>query len=157
MKAISLARQRANQAPKRRRAACTRAQGQFAHATTLGAPTIVVTQAKQALYKNICASEPENVCTLLAASPAKAACLHSVLAVSLNAPTIDPHCNAYQACTLSIADQSQTPKPPPPQSKTAPAARHSTHPHQAETQGRRARVMALCGRTRWRLRAGPGV
>ena len=45
----------------------TRAQGLFAHATTLGAPAIVVTQAHVARYKNICASDPENVCTLLAA------------------------------------------------------------------------------------------
>ena len=52
---------------------CTRAQGLFAHATTPGVPTIIVTQTKAARYKNICASEPENVCTLLAASPTKSA------------------------------------------------------------------------------------
>ena len=51
---------------------CIRAQGQFAHATTPGAPAIAVAQAKAARYKHICASEPENVCTLLAASPTKA-------------------------------------------------------------------------------------
>ena len=56
---------------------CTRAQGQFAHAATPGAPTIAVAQAKAVRYKNACASEPENVCTLLAASPTKSACLHS--------------------------------------------------------------------------------
>ena len=53
---------------------CTRAQGLFAHATTPDAPTIVVTHAKAALYKHICASDPENVCTLLAASPTQSAC-----------------------------------------------------------------------------------
>ncbi len=52
----------------------TRAQGLFAHAATPGAPTIIVTQAKAARYKNICASGPENVCTLLAASPTKSTC-----------------------------------------------------------------------------------
>ncbi len=31
--------------------------------------TIAVTQAKPARYKNICASDPEKVCTLLAAVP----------------------------------------------------------------------------------------
>ena len=45
---------------------CTRAQGLFAHATTPGSPTISVAQAKVVRYKHICASEPENVCTLLA-------------------------------------------------------------------------------------------
>ena len=78
------ASQRANQAPPRRRAVCTRAQGQFAHATTPGAPTIVVAQAKVARYKHICASEPENVCTLLAASPTKSASRHST-SVTLSA------------------------------------------------------------------------
>ena len=63
--------QRANQELPRRRVVCTRAQGLFAHATTPGAPTIAVTQAKMARCKHICASDPENVCTLLAASPAK--------------------------------------------------------------------------------------
>ena len=37
---------------------CTPAQGLFAHAATLGAPTIVVTHAKHERYKNICAGEP---------------------------------------------------------------------------------------------------
>ena len=40
---------------------------------TSGSPTIVVAQAIDARYKHICASEPENVCTLLAASPTKRA------------------------------------------------------------------------------------
>ena len=66
--------QNASQAPPRRRVVCTRAQGLFAHATTPGAPTIVVAQAKAARYKNICASGPENVCALLAASSTKPAC-----------------------------------------------------------------------------------
>ena len=37
---------------------CTRAQGLFAHATTLSAPTNAVMQAKAARYKHICASGP---------------------------------------------------------------------------------------------------
>ena len=37
---------------------CTRAHGLFAHATTPGASTTVVTQAKRERYKNICASGP---------------------------------------------------------------------------------------------------
>ena len=49
----------------------TRAQGLFAHATTPGAATIAVTQAIASRYKHICASDPENVCTLLDATPAK--------------------------------------------------------------------------------------
>ena len=53
---------------------CTRAQGLFAHATAPGAPTVDVTPAKPARYKHICASDPENVCTLLAASPTQLAC-----------------------------------------------------------------------------------
>ena len=52
----------------------TRAQGQFAHATAPGSPTIVVAPAKAVRSKHICASEPENVCMLLAASPTKPAC-----------------------------------------------------------------------------------
>ena len=56
---------------------CTRAQGLFAHATTLGVPAIAVTQAKRERYKHIRASGPENVCTLLAASPTKPACRYS--------------------------------------------------------------------------------
>ena len=71
--------QNANQAPPRWRAVCTRAQGLFAHATTLGVLTIVVTPARAARYKHICASDPENVCTLLAASLTKSACWHSYL------------------------------------------------------------------------------
>ena len=55
---------------------CTRAQGLFAHATTSGAPTIAVAQARAARYKYICASDPENVCTLLGASPTNSACGH---------------------------------------------------------------------------------
>ena len=57
---------------------CTRTQGQFAHAATLGALTIVVTQAQRVRYNYICASEPETVCTLLAASPSKLVSLYSV-------------------------------------------------------------------------------
>ena len=64
----------ANQARPRRRAVGTRAQGLFAHATTPGAATIAVTQAQVVRYKNICASEPENGCTLLAAPPTKSEC-----------------------------------------------------------------------------------
>ncbi len=52
---------------------CTRAQGLFAHSSTPGAPTTVVTQAKRERYKHICASGPENVCMLLTASPSKSA------------------------------------------------------------------------------------
>ena len=48
-------------------------------------------------------------------------------------------------------------KPPPPRSKTARAAHHSTHPHLAERRRRRGRAGARCGRTRWRLPAGLGV
>ena len=55
----------------------TRAQGQFAHATAPGSPTIVVAQAKAARYNHICASEPENVNTLLTAPHTKSACWHS--------------------------------------------------------------------------------
>ena len=58
---------------------CTRAQGLFAHATTPGAPTIVVKQAKPERHKHICASGLENVCTLLAASPTQLACWLSTL------------------------------------------------------------------------------
>jgi hypothetical protein len=46
----------ANQFRPRLRAVCTRARGLFAHATTPGAPAILVTQANLAGYKNICAS-----------------------------------------------------------------------------------------------------
>ena len=53
---------------------CTRVQGQFAHATTPGAPAIAVAPAKAARYKNSCASEPENVYTLPADSPTKPVC-----------------------------------------------------------------------------------
>ena len=42
-----------------------------------GCATTVVTQAKAARYKHICASEPENVCTLLAAAPTTPACWQS--------------------------------------------------------------------------------
>ncbi len=59
--------------PPRRRAVCTRAQGLFAHATAPGLPTIAVTQAKPEGYKYICASDPKNVCTLLAAVPTRPA------------------------------------------------------------------------------------
>ena len=57
--------------PPRWRVVGTRAQGQFAQATTPGVPTVAVAQAITACYKHICASEPENVCTLLADSPTK--------------------------------------------------------------------------------------
>ena len=74
LKAAPQRPQRANQARPRRRVVCTRAQGQVAHAATSGAQTIVVAPAKAVRYKNICASEPENVYTLLAASPTKPVC-----------------------------------------------------------------------------------
>ena len=42
-----------------------------------GAPTILVAPATAERYKHICASEPQNVCALLAASPTKRARKHS--------------------------------------------------------------------------------
>ena len=50
--------QHANQTPQRRRVVCTRVQGLFAHATTPGAPTIGVTQAKRERHKHNCTSGP---------------------------------------------------------------------------------------------------
>ena len=63
-----------SQTQQRRRVVCTRAQDLVAHATTPGAPTIVVTQAIAARHKHICASGPKNVCTLLTASITQLAC-----------------------------------------------------------------------------------
>jgi hypothetical protein len=75
---------------------CTRAQGLFAHATTPGAPTIVVTQAKVVRYKHICASEPERTCARCSPSrpPSSSVC-------------VQPKSPAFPACTSAEADQSQ--------------------------------------------------
>ena len=62
-----------------------------------GVPTIAVTQAKSASYKHICASDPENVCTLLTASPANSACRHPT-ARRRNANQVNqPHTNSQRS------------------------------------------------------------
>ena len=115
--------QRANQAPPRRRVVCTRAQGLFAHATTRGEPAIVVTQTKLTRYKNICASEPENVCTLLAASLIKRACLHlvpppgsprlqSIRAALPARPLLAKLADEREAKPLNLRPLNQKPNPP---------------------------------------------
>ncbi len=114
--------------PPRRRAVCIRAQGLFAHAAARGVPTIAVTQAKAAHYKNICASEPENVCTLLAAVPATLAC---------GRPTHQAVTGAHHAAMW--------PSRPPVRQPASPASRLSAFPMPRHARSTRLRIAAGSG------------